>query len=56
MVIIKNQSRIERDVLESGLVKRTFDEFNVRPIATNDNLDTVTSFVIMSIFRNVFNT
>lgn len=28
-VIIKDQSRIGRDVLEVGLLKRTFDEFNV---------------------------
>jgi len=54
-VIIKDQSRIGRDVLEVGLLKRTFDELNVRLIAANDNLDTANGFDIMSIFRDVFN-
>lgn len=54
-VIIKDQSRIGRDVLEVGLLKRTFDEYDVRFIAANDNLDTVNGFDIMSIFRDVFN-
>ena len=39
-VIIKDQSRIGRDVVEVGLLKRTFDEYHVRFIAANDNLDT----------------
>ena len=39
-VIVKDQSRIGRDVVEAGLLKRTFDEYNVRFIAANDNLDT----------------
>jgi len=54
-VIIKDQSRIGRDVLEVGLLKRTFEEHNVRFIAANDNLDTARGFDIMSIFRDVFN-
>jgi len=54
-VIIKDQSRIGRDVLEVGLLKRTFDENNVRFIAANDGLDTNNGFDIMSIFRDVFN-
>ncbi|MDO4549540.1 MAG: recombinase family protein [Clostridia bacterium] len=54
-VIIKDQSRIGRDVLEVGLLKRTFDEYNVRFIAANDNFDTANGFDIMSIFRDVFN-
>ena len=54
-VIIKDQSRIGRDVLEVGLLKRTFDEYDVRLIAANDNLDTAKGFDIMSIFRDVFN-
>lgn len=54
-VIIKDQSRIGRDVVEVGLLKRTFDEYNVRLIAANDNLDTANGFDIMSIFRDVFN-
>ena len=54
-VIIKDQSRIGRDVLEVGLLKRTFDEYDVRFIAANDNLDTANGFDIMSIFRDVFN-
>ncbi len=54
-VIIKDQSRIGRDVLEIGLLKRTFEEFNVRLIAAQDNLDTANGFDIMSIFRDVFN-
>jgi len=54
-VIIKDQSRIGRDVLEVGLLKRTFDEYDVRLIAASDNLDTAKGFDIMSIFRDVFN-
>ena len=54
-VIIKDQSRIGRDVLEVGLLKRTFEENSVRFIAANDNLDTARGFDIMSIFRDVFN-
>lgn len=54
-VIIKDQSRIGRDVIEVGLLKRTFEEFDVRLIAANDNLDTANGFDIMSIFRDVFN-
>lgn len=54
-VIIKDQSRIGRDVVEVGLLKRTFDEYRVRFIAANDNLDTAKGFDIMSIFRDVMN-
>jgi len=54
-VIIKDQSRIGRDVIEVGLLKRTFDEYNVRFIAAEDNLDTANGFDIMSIFRDVIN-
>jgi len=55
VVIIKDQSRIGRDVLEVGLLKRTFEEHNVRFIAANDNLDTANGYDIMSVFRDVFN-
>ena len=34
-------------------LKRTFDEYHVRFIAANDNLDTANGFDIMSIFRDV---
>ena len=44
-VIIKDQSRIGRDVVEVGLLKRTFDEYHVRFIAANDNLDTANGFL-----------
>ena len=54
-VITKDQSRIGRDVLEVGLMKRTFEENKVRFIAANDNLDTANGFDIMSIFRDVLN-
>ena len=54
-VLIKDQSRIGRDVLEVGLLKRTFDEHNVRLIAIGDNLDTAKGFDMMSIMRDVFN-
>ena len=54
-VIIKDQSRIGRDVVEVGLLKRTFDEYHVRFIAANDNLNTVNNFDIMSIFLDVIN-
>ena len=55
VVIVKDQSRIGRDVVEVGLLKRTFEEHDVRFIAANDNLDTANGFDIMSIFRDVFN-
>ena len=55
VIIIKDQSHIGRDVLEVGLLKRTFEDYNVRFIAANDNLDTAKGFDIMSIFRDVFN-
>jgi len=54
-VIIKDQSRIGRDVVEVGLLKRTFDEYNVRFIAAEDGLDTAKGFDIMSLMRDVFN-
>ena len=55
VVIIKDQSRIGRDVLEVGLLKRQFEEHNVRFIAAADGLDSADGFDIMSIFRDVFN-
>ena len=55
VVIIKDQSRIGRDVLEVGLLKRRFEEHNVRLIAANDNLDTANGYDILSVFRDVFN-
>jgi DNA invertase Pin-like site-specific DNA recombinase len=55
VVITKDQSRIGRDVLEVGLLKRQFDEHNVRFIAAADNLDTANGFDIMSVFRDVIN-
>lgn len=54
-VIVKDQSRIGRDVLEVWLMKRTFEENEVRFIAANDNLDTANGFDIMSICRDVLN-
>ena len=54
-VIIKDQSRIGRDVLEVGLLKRQFEEHGVRFIAAADNLDSANGFDIMSIFKDVFN-
>ena len=54
-VITKDQSRLGRDVLEVGLIKRTFEQHNVRYIAAGDNLDTAQGFDIMSMFRDVFN-
>jgi DNA invertase Pin-like site-specific DNA recombinase len=54
VVIIKDQSRIGRDVLEVGLLKRQFEEHNVRFIAAADGLDSAKGFDIMSIFRDGF--
>ena len=54
-VVIKDQSRIGRDVLEVGLLKRTFEENDVRFIAAEDGLDTANGFDIMSLFRDVIN-
>ena len=53
-VIIKDQSRIGRDVVEVGLLKRTFDEYNVRFIAASDNLDTANGFDITTPMLNEF--
>ena len=55
VVIIKDQSRIGRDVLEVGLLKRQFEENHVRFIAAADGFDTNNGFDIMSIFRDVIN-
>ena len=55
VVIFKDQSRIGRDVLEVGLLKRTFEEHNVRFIAAADGLDSANGFDIMSVFRDVIN-
>jgi len=54
-VIIKDQSRIGRDVLEVGLLKRAFEEHGVRFIAANDGMDSANGFDIMSVFRDVIN-
>ena len=54
-VIIKDQSRIGREVIEIGLLKRTFDEHNVRFMSAEDGLDTAKGFDIMSLLRDVFN-
>jgi DNA invertase Pin-like site-specific DNA recombinase len=50
-----DQSRIGRDVLEVGLLKRTFEEYDVRFIAAADNFDTANGYDILSVFRDVFN-
>ncbi|MCL2200240.1 MAG: recombinase family protein [Defluviitaleaceae bacterium] len=55
VMIIKDQSRLGRDVLEVGLLKRQFEEHDVRFIAAADGLDSKNGFDIMSIFRDVFN-
>ncbi|GHV47740.1 recombinase [Clostridia bacterium] len=55
VVIFKDGSRIGRDVLEVGLLKREFENNNVRYIAASDGLDSANGFDIMSIFRDVFN-
>jgi len=52
-IIIKDQSRIGRDVLEVGLLKRQFEEHSVRFIAAADGLDTANGFDIMATFRDV---
>lgn len=54
-VIIKDQSRLGRDVVEVGLLKRIFEDNSVRLIAAEDGLDSANGFDIMSIFRDVFN-
>ena len=55
VVITKDGSRLGRDVLEVGLLKKQFDEHNVRFIAAADNHDTANGYDIMSVFRDVFN-
>jgi hypothetical protein len=55
IVIFKDQSRLGRDVLEVGLLKRTFEDNGVRYIAAADNLDSANGFDIMSVFRDVIN-
>jgi len=54
-VIIKDASRLGRDVYEIGNLKKAFEDNNVRLIAADGNLDTANGFDIMSIFRDVFN-
>jgi len=44
VVIFKDQSRLGRDVLEVGLLKRQLEEHNVRFIAAADGLDSVNGF------------
>lgn len=55
VVIFKDQSRLGRDVLEVGLLKRQLETHNVRFIAAADGLDSINGFDIMSIFRDVIN-
>ena len=55
VVIIKDQSRIGRDVLEVGLLKRQFEQHGVRFIAAADGFDSDKGFDMMSTFRDVFN-
>jgi DNA invertase Pin-like site-specific DNA recombinase len=54
-VIIKDSSRLGRDVVEVGLLKRLLEDNDVRLIAAEDGLDSAKGFDIMSIFRDVFN-
>ena len=55
VVIFKDSSRIGRDVLEVGLLKRQFEENGVRFIAASEGLDSAKGFDIMATFRDVFN-
>ncbi|MCL1904283.1 MAG: recombinase family protein [Oscillospiraceae bacterium] len=55
VVIFKDQSRLGRDVVEVGLLTRTFDEHNVRFIAAADGVDSIKGFDIMATFRDVIN-
>ena len=55
LVLVKDQSRFGRNVIEAGIIKQTFEDNNVRLIAVNDGLDTANGFDIMSMFRDVFN-
>ena len=54
VVIFKDSSRIGRDVLEVGLLKRQFEENGVRFIAAGEGLDSAKGFDIMATFRDVF--
>jgi DNA invertase Pin-like site-specific DNA recombinase len=55
VVIFKDQSRLGRDVVEVGLLTRTFDQHNVRFIAAADGVDSIKGFDIMATFRDVIN-
>ncbi|MCL1904363.1 MAG: recombinase family protein [Oscillospiraceae bacterium] len=55
IVIFKDQSRIGRDILEVGLLKRQFEEHNVRYIAAAEGHDSANGFDMMAVFRDVFN-
>jgi DNA invertase Pin-like site-specific DNA recombinase len=55
VVIFKDQSRLGRDVVEVGLLTRTFDEHKVRFIAAADGVDSIKGFDIMATFRDVIN-
>jgi DNA invertase Pin-like site-specific DNA recombinase len=55
LVLVKDQSRFGRNVIEAGMIKQTFEDNNIRLIAVDDNFDTANGFDIMSMFRDVFN-
>ncbi len=45
-IVVKDQSRIGRDVVEVGLLKRTFDEYNVRFITAKTTLTSPTALIL----------
>ena len=55
-VIVKDQSRLGRDYLQTGmLMEITFPQFDVRFIAINDGVDTVNGVSDFSGIKNYFN-
>jgi DNA invertase Pin-like site-specific DNA recombinase len=46
VVIFKDQSRLGRDVLEVGLLKRQLETHNVRFIAAADGLDSINRYYV----------
>ena len=56
IIITKDLSRLGREYLKTGeYIEMIFQDYNVRYIAINDNVDTAKSENEMMVFKNIFN-
>jgi DNA invertase Pin-like site-specific DNA recombinase len=55
VLICKDMSRLGRDVLEVGLIKRDCEDYSVRLIAPSDNYDSINGYDIVSTMRDAIN-